>query len=434
MRKCSEFSELYTDYIDGALNEEMRAEFDAHLHNCPECAKQLESFKSVITSLHELPVEPLPADFHTRLATRRYVEKRRTALLLPTLGVAAAALIIGILLVQNPLNKPGEELAYNNSRHIEKRTEIAKKSDSRAVDTLAGAPAAPAKSSPALSLAKEKAPAPVAIQSNKVKRAILQKPGSEPMKIALLPKDTPISSNEPKIAMYDFDKGNSLLEKNPSIISKSGIDGKVALNPGEIKSNTTPKTEITNDNIKMAFNGKDATSSIAMAPIAAGGAGASADAMPAITDDEIKDKKIASNRKFAPANGLQIPQATAMMSSAITAEPALLLTYVAENKAIVKIKNKSATIKVNEQNELLIDKTNYLLISQNNKMNTETGIILQKAAVKEKVAVLIPTELVQKKLQNSVNENSGLRSIAGSLDAEIYFSGKFVTILPKNLQ
>jgi hypothetical protein len=429
MRKCSEFSEFYTDYIDGALNEEMRAEFDAHLNICPDCVKQLESFKSVITTLHELPIEPLPDDFNARLLTRLHVEKRRKALWFPALGVAVAAMVIGMLMVQNPVNKPGEELAYNNSRQIEKKVDIPKKSVTRENETLAGSPAAPAKV-PTITKEQGKSVPVSSSKGSKAKVITSQKPGMKPMKIAGLPKDMTTTTTEPSIAMYD-NKSMTLSENQPPIINKNSVDNKIAFDPGEIKSNNLPKAETYNDNNKSALDTKDATISVAMAPGAVGGTGTCADAMPAMAAD--KKDKTSSSRKFEPANGMQMPS-HAMMSTTMAAEPTLLMTDVAGNKITVKINNKTNTVVVNEQNELVIDKTNYILINQNNKLITETGVYLQKAAIKEKVVVLLPTELVQKKLLNNVNDNNGLRAIAASMDAEIYFYGKFVTILPKNPQ
>jgi hypothetical protein len=223
----------------------------------------------------------------------------------------------------------------------------------------------------------------------------------------------------------------TLSENQPPIINKNSVDNKIAFDPGEIKSNNLPKAETYNDNNKSALDTKDATISVAMAPGAVGGTGTCADAMPAMAAD--KKDKTSSSRKFEPANGMQMPS-HAMMSTTMAAEPTLLMTDVAGNKITVKINNKTNTVVVNEQNELVIDKTNYILINQNNKLITETGVYLQKAAIKEKVVVLLPTELVQKKLLNNVNDNNGLRAIAASMDAEIYFYGKFVTILPKNPQ
>jgi len=61
---CREFVELVTDYLEGALPEDDRARFEAHLAECDGCSGYLEDMRRVVGSLREV-VEP-PADPHTR--------------------------------------------------------------------------------------------------------------------------------------------------------------------------------------------------------------------------------------------------------------------------------------------------------------------------------------------------------------------------------
>ncbi len=139
MNKCTDFSDFYTDYIDGALSEKMRMSFDAHLNECIECKKRLDNFRTVIPLLNQLPEEVLPTDFKSRFVARRNAEKLVSSIsdefseeivtnfnnsttptainesldnkkfeklvaarkipLLPILGAAIAAMVIGVLVV-----------------------------------------------------------------------------------------------------------------------------------------------------------------------------------------------------------------------------------------------------------------------------------------------------------------------------------------------
>jgi hypothetical protein len=256
----------------------------------------------------------------------------------------------------------------------------------------------------------------------------------------------PVSPEEPDFGALPND---SLSEKNipysldnENISANNKSDGKFLNKPasqGEMKSVTSyqsAKTESTgmkdgNINSKSA----PAPSSAPVAKIdtalamcdssanSAGGAGTTG-----------KDKSVMRKGDSDGINPLQPAMPRMMMSTAMSAEPQLLLSEVSANSISVKMKGKVVIVNLNEKNEAVIDNTKYTLIKPDSKMSNETGIILQRAAEKEKVSVLINSELVQKKLQNNVNENNGLRAIAVFLDAEIYFSGKFVTILTKNLQ
>lgn len=45
---CSELVELVTDYLEGALSEHDRAQFDAHLAECGGCTRYVEQFRTTI--------------------------------------------------------------------------------------------------------------------------------------------------------------------------------------------------------------------------------------------------------------------------------------------------------------------------------------------------------------------------------------------------
>jgi anti-sigma factor RsiW len=66
---CREFVELVTDYLDGALPDEQRVRFEAHLAECDGCAGYLEDMSRLVGSLHQTP-EP-PPDAETRDALLR---------------------------------------------------------------------------------------------------------------------------------------------------------------------------------------------------------------------------------------------------------------------------------------------------------------------------------------------------------------------------
>ena len=55
----SHLGERITDYLLDEMTEPEKAEADVHLQQCPECAKQVESFKGLYFRLQAVPsVEP----------------------------------------------------------------------------------------------------------------------------------------------------------------------------------------------------------------------------------------------------------------------------------------------------------------------------------------------------------------------------------------
>jgi predicted anti-sigma-YlaC factor YlaD len=72
--KCTEFLRELTDYLDGTMNESMRAELDEHLHWCHDCHVVMNTTKKTIeiyrdNQLYELP-QPLRNRLHQAIMSR----------------------------------------------------------------------------------------------------------------------------------------------------------------------------------------------------------------------------------------------------------------------------------------------------------------------------------------------------------------------------
>lgn len=64
---CDQLVELVTDYLDGALDPDVTARFDAHLLECDGCENYLEQFRSTINTLGRVRPDQLDEDFRQRL-------------------------------------------------------------------------------------------------------------------------------------------------------------------------------------------------------------------------------------------------------------------------------------------------------------------------------------------------------------------------------
>ena len=64
---CRELVELITDYFDGALDDDARDEFDAHLVICPGCVFYLEQMRTTIRVTGMLTPESLSEEASTEL-------------------------------------------------------------------------------------------------------------------------------------------------------------------------------------------------------------------------------------------------------------------------------------------------------------------------------------------------------------------------------
>jgi hypothetical protein len=61
---CRELEKAVTDYLDGALEPELRRDFEAHHGGCPACQRHLQQIRATIHALRGLPPAAPPAALH----------------------------------------------------------------------------------------------------------------------------------------------------------------------------------------------------------------------------------------------------------------------------------------------------------------------------------------------------------------------------------
>jgi anti-sigma factor RsiW len=73
---CQEIVELITDYLEGAMDAQLRASFEAHLAGCPHCTHYLEQIRATIRVAGTIRAEELSPEFRAGLldAFRRFRE------------------------------------------------------------------------------------------------------------------------------------------------------------------------------------------------------------------------------------------------------------------------------------------------------------------------------------------------------------------------
>lgn len=64
---CQEMVELITDYLEGALDEQTRTRFEAHLTDCDGCTAYLEQMRETIRLVGRLEETAVPADARANL-------------------------------------------------------------------------------------------------------------------------------------------------------------------------------------------------------------------------------------------------------------------------------------------------------------------------------------------------------------------------------
>jgi anti-sigma factor RsiW len=76
---CAGVAELVTEYLEDALEPDVRARFEAHLDDCEECEVYLEQMRATIDAAGRVDVEHVPPATLDRLvaAYRAAVRGRR---------------------------------------------------------------------------------------------------------------------------------------------------------------------------------------------------------------------------------------------------------------------------------------------------------------------------------------------------------------------
>jgi len=69
---CTEYLSLFSDYYDGAGDDELRDRMDAHRSSCASCRRYTEVVDRGVQALRELSRAEVPADFRPRLRHRLY--------------------------------------------------------------------------------------------------------------------------------------------------------------------------------------------------------------------------------------------------------------------------------------------------------------------------------------------------------------------------
>lgn len=64
---CNELVELVTAYLDGALDPDTRARFDAHLLECEGCENYLQQFRNTVATVGRIRDDELDPAFRKRL-------------------------------------------------------------------------------------------------------------------------------------------------------------------------------------------------------------------------------------------------------------------------------------------------------------------------------------------------------------------------------
>ena len=64
---CKEVVEIVSDYLEGALSDELRARFDRHISGCDGCTNYLEQMRETIRLTGMLTEEQVPVAQRERL-------------------------------------------------------------------------------------------------------------------------------------------------------------------------------------------------------------------------------------------------------------------------------------------------------------------------------------------------------------------------------
>ena len=72
---CRQLIDFIVEYVDGALEETEKQEFERHLGTCPSCRNYLESYRTTMSlakvSITDEPLDDVPEELVERILSRR---------------------------------------------------------------------------------------------------------------------------------------------------------------------------------------------------------------------------------------------------------------------------------------------------------------------------------------------------------------------------
>lgn len=75
--ECRAAVELVTDYLEGALDDAMRARFEAHVRGCEGCVAYVAQMRATVAALADVPTDGIDPAVREELLTlyRRYRDR-----------------------------------------------------------------------------------------------------------------------------------------------------------------------------------------------------------------------------------------------------------------------------------------------------------------------------------------------------------------------
>ncbi len=112
---CAGIKELLSEYVDGVLDAQTKADIKEHIATCTGCQKEIKELKALVEDLGSLEQAKAPDDFidrlHERIEPRFGFGKIINALFVPmrikipmqlVTATATAVLVFSIINLQNP--------------------------------------------------------------------------------------------------------------------------------------------------------------------------------------------------------------------------------------------------------------------------------------------------------------------------------------------
>ena len=73
-KRCVDLVSLLADYVEHQLPDDLHADLEQHLAECPRCVAQLKTYESTLSLLRSIRDEDLPKELRCKL--KAFIDKR----------------------------------------------------------------------------------------------------------------------------------------------------------------------------------------------------------------------------------------------------------------------------------------------------------------------------------------------------------------------
>lgn len=116
MKKCEQYSQMISLFIDNELTQKEREDFLNHISTCSNCKSELEKIQYIVGEINNVPTVDIPNNLHNEIMDKVRKEKRISVSWQRYSLIAAAFICVFVIVNTFEIRKGDEPMARSAPR------------------------------------------------------------------------------------------------------------------------------------------------------------------------------------------------------------------------------------------------------------------------------------------------------------------------------